>query len=325
MNNPILDLIEKQNEINASAWVTFNEDFERRNPPPKIENRAWWYRAVALGGIAALTVSGSFTVPSFFKISLATGALDVIAFFVGIAGFIMVDMISMIGAHELVNIVYRPQAMQGKMNNRALVIAIGIMTAYAFIIGVGSNLYYMLYGFDVLVDGSQGLLNLSISLGVLMAFAPPILSASTGAIIALVPLQSIIEKEAYETSKNRAWLRYQKKMGIQFDVEQLTERYMDNAMNRLEYVPEKQIETVSNSFSSANTAQSLNQKAALVYIKDNESQYETVAKTVIEQNPTANQTDIAKAIASEMTGDERGYMTVIRAYKKLGKSIPGLD
>lgn len=238
MTNPILDLIEQQNVINEKAWVTFNDDFERRNPPPKVHNRNWWFRAVTIGGIASLSVSGSFTIPSFFNVSLATGTMQFIAFFVGFFGFVMVDVMAILGAHKLVDMVYRPQALNGQMNSRVLIFFVATMTGFSFVVGVLSNLYYMMRGFGILPEGSIGLENLSVTLGVFMAFAPPILSIATGAIIALEPLQGIIEREAYETSRNRAWGRFKKKQGINLDIDKLTERYMDNAMNRLGIVPE---------------------------------------------------------------------------------------
>ena len=234
MSNPILELIEQQNEINEKAWVTFSEDYERRNPQPEVKKNTMWFRAIAIGSIASLTVSGSFTIPAFFNISMATGTLQVVAFFVGFFGFVMVDVMAMIGSHKLVDLAYRPQALAGKVDNRLMIVFVSVMTAFAFVVGVTSNLYYMMYGFGVLVDGSQGLQNLAVFLGVLMALAPPILSSATGAIIALEPLQTIIEREAYEKARNSAWGRFKSKQGITLDIDKLTERYMDKAMDRLE-------------------------------------------------------------------------------------------
>lgn len=65
------------------------------------------------------------------------------------------------------------------------------------------------------------------------------------------------------------------------------------------------------------TKTKLNQKVAIQCIRDNQEKYETIRKSVLEQNPTANKRDIAEAIAIAMTGDAKGYMTVMRAYKQL--------
>ena len=39
------------------------------------------------------------------------------------------------------------------------------------------------------------------------------------------------------------------------------------------------------------------------------------------KDPTANKRIVAESIAMLMTGKSRGYMTVIRAYKELGKEL----
>jgi PHD/YefM family antitoxin component YafN of YafNO toxin-antitoxin module len=117
--------------------------------------------------------------------------------------------------------------------------------------------------------------------------------------------QYLEDLQAWQDGLNRSWSSQKRRWGANVE--------LDNRVKRL-----SEPETVSNSSKPLDYTQTLNQKVAMEYIKSNQSEYESIRKTVLEQNPTANKRDIAEAIAEAMTGDTRGYMTVIRAYKKIG-------
>lgn len=320
MNNPILDLIEQQNAIDEQAWITFIDEYDRRNPAPN-EKRSMLQIGMLVGLIASLTLSGLMTIPAFMRVLDAAGTWQPISFAGGLAGFISVDLVMFFSTYYLVNTYYKPKALEGNVDMSQLMKAFSIAAGFGFLVSAGSNIYFVMIGYNVIDINSNVGLIASFMVGLLLALAPPIQASATGSIMALLPLTTLMEREAYERSRNAAWHRYKSKRGLNLNVEKLTEQYMENAINRLGYVPEMAQVTVSNSYQQTNHAQSLRKKVALEYLKKDSARYETIRQTVLEGNPTATQTDIAKAIANEMAGDDRGYMTVMRAYKELGLEL----
>lgn len=318
MASPILELIEQQNAIDEKAWITFTDDYERRNPLPNETGIGWRYQMIRIGAGASLVVSGSLTIPAFQTVSSSSGMNILLSWFVGFMAFLMIDVLLFVASHQFVDMVYRPQALAGNMEQSMIMIYVGLMGVFGFVVGVSSNLYYVMIGFEVFEVGSQVADGFTIGLGILMAFAPPIQSATAGAIIALVPLASIIEKESYETSKSRAWGKYQKKRGLNLDIEAVIDKY---TQSRLGMVTNNQQNTVSDSPRQSNGAKTINKKGAIAYIETHETELETIARTVLDDNPNATQKEIAESLALEITGDTRGYKTVIRAYSSLGKKM----
>lgn len=79
--------------------------------------------------------------------------------------------------------------------------------------------------------------------------------------------------------------------------------------------------TVSDSLGQSDRSKTLNMKGALQYIELHQLELETVLQTILDTNPNATQSERAMALAEAISGDSRGYKTVIRAYKSLGKDV----
>jgi hypothetical protein len=308
----IQKVFEQQSEIDERAWDTFISEYERRNAPPAYDNR-WQRIGMSVGLFSAMIVSSIFTVQAFLQVFELAGISFLFSAIGSVAGFLMVDVILFFLTHFVIDLAYKSTALAGNMNpSIVLWIAIGI-AAFTFCVSIASNLYFMFIGFGVMERGSDTMRHIGLIVGILLGSAPPIQSIAVGTIIAMMPLQLIVERQAWELSRQRAWFSFRRKHNLDLSIE--------SRLERLSVVSEadslRQSETVSNSSKQLDYSQSLTQKAAIEYIRDNQSEYETIRKTVLEQNPTANKRDIAEAIAETMTGEARGYMTVIRAYKKL--------
>ena len=313
MDNPILEIIEKQQQLDAAAWETFNAEFERRKPPPT-QRGSWLIVGMSIGLVASLMLSGQLTIPAFMRVLSSAGNPYILSLAGGIAGFVSVDLVMFFSTYYLIDSYYRPKALNGEVNMQSLTHAFAVSGVFGFVVSVGSNIYFVLSAFELIqLDTAQGTAA-SLVIGLLLAFAPPIQATALGSILALLPLTKLIETQAYERSRDAAWRRYKGNRGLNLDVERIAQAYVERRLG----TPNK---TVSDSLGQSQQTVTLTKKAAIQYIKDNETKYEQIAKDVLEQNPTANQRTIAEAIAEAMTGDARGFKTVIRAYKELGKSL----
>lgn len=232
MSNPILEIIEQQSKIDEQAYKAFDDDYTRRNPIPDSNNRLL-LGGMFLGLVASLTLSGLMTIPAFMTALDAAGVWKPLSFTGGVAGFIAVDLVMFFSTYYLVNTYYKPKALSGKVDVSELMKSFGVSAVFGFIVSAGSNIYFVMIGYNVIqVDTQIGLIA-SFLVGILLAFAPPIQASATGSILALLPLTTLMEREAYERSKNASWHRYKSKRGLSLNIEQLTERYLDNAMDRL--------------------------------------------------------------------------------------------
>jgi len=231
--SPIIDLIEQQEKIDEKAWKAFNQEYDLKTPSPS-QKRSWYTYAINTGAIAALVVSGAFTIPVFSSIAYSMGMNQLVSVFVGIAGFFMVNGSLFAATHQWIDGVYRPQALSGKLTQKTVIAYLTVLIIFDVLIDIASNLYYIMFGFNVLVDGSQADLGFSIGLGILMSIAPSLVAIAGGAILALMPLKNIIEQQAYEKARNAAWTRYKRKRGLNLDMESLTEKYVQQRLGLVE-------------------------------------------------------------------------------------------
>ena len=138
--NPILELIAKQEEINSHAYNTFLSDYIRRYPEPKSDTRLIM-GVLIVSAFASMIVSGAFTIPTFERILLAIGAHPFLATVVGVSGFILFDLMLLAMSYKMADMVYRPQAMKGAIQNGVMIRNMAVIFFFGAVVSFGSNLY----------------------------------------------------------------------------------------------------------------------------------------------------------------------------------------
>jgi len=291
---------------------------------------------MVLGLLGSVILSASHTIPVFMGKASAL-EINLLSFegLVAISVFVMIEV-------GLVTFAY--SKIEGSPNSetaKQVQELTGWGLKFILAIAVLANVYYVLSGNTTIpTEGffASAWYWTRVIIFLLIGASAPLVALITGDILAM----DVLRHKATIKRDNQAW-EDKKALDMQTwenKVDAIKARYQDElakwnaglnnawqaskakwggSVNIQISKPEiKQLETVSNSSKQLDYTQSLTQKAALQYIQDKADEYKAIAKTVREQNPTANQRDIAEAISRAMTGEERGYMTVIRAYKKLG-------
>jgi hypothetical protein len=322
-------------------------------PKPSVEDKPietpfWGHKqwGMIAGLIGSVIVSASHTIPVFLGLdSISDINLLSIEFIIGLSIFVMIEM-------SVIVFAYSATESEGNSDtaHRVKSFTRGGMW-FIVTIAILANVYYVLAA-NIAIP-TEGFMAVSwgwirVTIFLLIGTSAPVIAFMTGDILAVDILkhrakirrdmQAWEEKlnrdfEAWEAKKNEELVDWETKCEIilnKYD-ERLNQwneglhaawstqkkRWGASVDIQVSKPEVKQLETVSNSFKQQDYSQTLTQKTAMQYIQEKAEQYKAIAKTVREQNPTANQRDIAMAIAEEMTGDARGYMTVIRAYKKL--------
>lgn len=323
------------------------------SPKPSIEDKpvetAFWGHkqwGMIAGLVGSVIVSASHTIPVFLGLSsISEINLLSVEFIIGLSIFVMIEM-------SVIVFAYSATESEGNSDtaHRVKSFTRGGMW-FIVTIAILANVYYVLAAniaipTEGFMAASWGWIRVTIFL--LIGTSAPVIAFMTGDILAVDILKHRAktrrDMQIWEEKLNRDLEAWNLKNGAEFaeweEKCEARQRKYETALqtwnNELHAAwntqkarwgasvniqvskPEpKQLETVSNSFSTPDYTQTLTQKAAMQYIQEKAEEYKLIAKTVREQNPTANQKDIAAAIAEAMTGDARGYMTVIRAYKKL--------
>lgn len=227
---------------------------------------------------------------------------------------------------------------------------------FIFAIAVLANVYYVLQsGTSVDTDFSDIWSWIRIAIFLLVGTSAPLTALMTGDILAVDVLRHKAnyrrDVQAWEEKSQRELDNWQARVdsdiqawelkvkSIRADYEQRQSEWSSNlhqawnaqkakwgaSVNIQVSKPEiKQLETantVSDSLGQSDRSKTLNMKGALQYIQLHELELETVLQTVLDTNPNATQSERAMALAEKISGDARGYKTVIRAYKSLGKSL----
>lgn len=310
-NNEMQSMYDETQQRVEAAYQGFRAVYTVMKPPPIAPKASGWFAwispkhfAMLLGLIGSVIVSASHTVPVFTgKDSIDELQFD-ISMVIGLAAFVMIEIMSISLSYSHTE----------SMANNDTVLRVNRYVKWGkwfvvFVMAV-ANIYYVL--------GSNGIpvpdiFRLVIFLSV--GLSAPIIAFLTGDILAIDVMK--------HNAKNRRDMQtYEEALkqwadGLATSWASQKNRWGGGVNIQVSKPEIKQLETVSNSSKQSSEGQTLTQKAAMQYISEKAEEYKEIAKTVREQNPTANQKDIAAAIAEAMTGDERGYMTVIRAYKKL--------
>lgn len=317
-NSDIQQIYDETTARIEAAYQGFRAMYSTMNPMPALPQSRKFrpsVKQIGMGtGLAgSVIVSASHVVPVFLGIeSISQLNLLSIEFFIGLATFAMIEM-------GVISFAYSATEDEGNADaaHRVRQYTRNGMW-FIVLIAVLANVYYVL-NFNHAIP-SDGFVSdiwqwVRITIFLLIGASAPVIAFITGDILAIDVLKHRAmqrkEMQAYQEEMrqwneglNNSWNAQKSRWGASVKIE----------VSKPEV---KQLETVANSSKQLDYSQSLSQKAAIQYIKDNQSEYETIAKTVINSNPKATQKDIAEAIAEAMTGDRRGYMTVIRAYKKL--------
>lgn len=230
--SPIVELIEQQQVVDEAAWSAFTKEYDLRNPP-NTQKRNLLQIGMMIGLIASLALSGLMTIPAFMRVLDAAGIAQPISITGGFAGFIAVDLVMFFSTYYLVNTYYKPKALKGDVDMSQLMQAFSVAAIFGFIVSAGSNIYFVLIGYNVIALDSQAGVTASLMVGLLLAFAPPIQASATGSIMALLPLTDLMEREAYENARNKAWGRYKKKRGLNLDIEAITEAYVEKRLGSM--------------------------------------------------------------------------------------------
>ena len=219
----IQKLFDQQSEINERAWDTFTSEYERRNPPPQV-NEKWQRIGMNVGLFAAMIVSGIFTIQAFLQVFKFAGISNGFDWVGAVSGFVMIDVILFFLTNFVVNLAYRGKALAGEMEATIILKISGGIAAFIFFVSLSSNLYFMMMGFDVLQSDSSGLRFLGLIVGVMLGSAPPIQSVAIGTIVAMIPMQSLIERKSWEDSRQRAWFQFRRKHKLDLSIEDRLER-----------------------------------------------------------------------------------------------------
>lgn len=315
------------------------------NADAKPESGSFWgikQTGMVLGLIGSVIVSASHTIPVFLGLKTVSEInLLSFEFVVGLAIFVMIEM-------SVIVFAYSATESEGNTDtaHRVRSFTRGGMW-FIVTIAILANVYYVLAAnINIPNDGFFALSWELIRVGIflLIGTSAPVIAFMTGDIIAIDVLKHRAKvkrdiqawQEKLESDMNQ-WEG--KVKSIRADYEQRQSEWSSNlhtawnaqkakwgaSVNIQVSKPEiKQLETVntvSDSLGQSDRSKTLNMKGALQYIQLHELELETVLQTVLDTNPNATQSERAMALAEKISGDARGYKTVIRAYKSLGKSL----
>lgn len=306
------------------AFSAFRRTYELMNPPPTMPNEVshdwgWKQAGMFLGLLGSVIVSASHTIPIF----VGDENVTVMTIIIGVAVFVMVEMGIVVFAYSSTE-----QQHKTRENIRTRVKDFTRTGLYFIVaVAIAANVVYviehnMTIPDEPLIQSIWNTVRLFIFLAV--GLSAPVIAFITGEILAVDVLEHqgryhrAMDKygsdlEDWQNGLNRSWASKKKQWGAGVDIDSRVKRLSGHEQNLLE--------TVSNSSNGLDYTQTLNKKAAIQYFKDNQSEYEKLKRAVLNSNPTATKKDIAEAIAESMTGDKRGYMTVIRAAKEVGFDV----
>jgi hypothetical protein len=219
----IQKIFDQQQEIDERAWDTFTSEYERRSPPPAQDNR-WQRIGLNIGLFSAMIVSSIFTVQAFLEVFNLAGINPVLSLVGSITGFLMIDVILFFLTHFVISLAYKSTALSGNLNPRIVLYTAIAIAAFTFVVSIASNLYFMFIGFGVMARGSAAIKNVGLIVGLLLGTAPPIQSIAIGTIVAMMPLQLIVERKDWELSRQRAWFSFRRKHGLDLAIESRLER-----------------------------------------------------------------------------------------------------
>jgi hypothetical protein len=312
----------------TSAYEGFKRTYQTMNPPPEFivadEFKLGWKQyGMMVGIVASVIVSGSHTIP----IIVGVNNVNAITVLIGLSAFVMIEVM-------LIILAYSSTEQQFKAHDDIRSRVKNFTRAgfyFVLFVAVAANIIYVIEH-NMVIPQERLLLiawqGIRLIVYLAIGISAPVIAFITGEIIAVDVLehrsrQNKLDKEwqtlmqEWQEALNRSWTSQRKKWGVDIQIDNRVKRLSSDNQNEYEELPE----TVSNSSKQLDYGQSLTQKAAVQYIGDNQNEYEELRKTVLDSNPTANKRDVAEAVAIAMTGDPRGYMTVIRAYKKLGLEL----
>jgi len=219
----VTDVIESKNNISRKLWDVFSERYDASHMRP--QTSGWWVRlGIWIGTISAVALSGLITVPTFRIIFSVTGSSRLEQFSGGVLGFITVDIVLFFMTWFAVTLTYRPKARKGELDATLILKWAWSAAAFDFLVTVLSNLFFVLQGYHLfsMSDGAGHLFSFVVA--VALGFAAPIQALACSTILALMPLQHIVELEEYEELKAKAFARFEKKQGANLDLSDLMEK-----------------------------------------------------------------------------------------------------
>lgn len=305
------------------AYQAFKGAYQVMKPPPihptanKFQYGAKQY-GMTLGLIGSVIVSASHTIPVFLgKASVGDIVFWSYEFIVGLAIFVMIEI-------SIITFAYSATESEGNHDtaNRVRNFTRGGMW-FIVTIAILANVYYVLTAnVTIPQDGIIAAIWewVRVTIFLLIGTSAPVIAFMAGDILAIDVLKHNAKirrdlqtyqdtLQEWQAGLNASWAAQKAKWGgaVNIQVSKPEPKMLEN--------------TVSDGLGQSNRGKTLNMKGALHYITEHELELETTLKTVLDSNPNATQSERAMALAEKISGDSRGYKTVIRAYQQLGKSL----
>lgn len=256
-------------KLKEALWSKHKKEYELTHPRPSNINR-WLFACLVLGTFAAIIMSGMLTVPTF-RLALEQSEANISTQNTGgVAGFIMTDIFAFALTLFIVRSRYRPLALKGEFDASVLNNWATKALGFSFFVQVTSNMFFVFQGYEVIPLDSFVWRGFSFVVASSLALASPIMALAGSTMLALIPLQNIVERQAYEDSMLNSFRRkgYDKKLGL---VDSLSHVLQTPQTNRLS-IPmqtDRQTMQTGTGLQTGQTDRKSKSMIALEFLQDN--------------------------------------------------------